>query len=62
MGVAILPSLLADNDEDLIRLVPPERVFSAKLWLVVHRDLSRIPRVRSVMDFLAEIGPKRNLS
>jgi DNA-binding transcriptional LysR family regulator len=59
MGVAILPSLLADDDEDLIRLLPPERVISAKLWLVVHRDLSRIPRVRSVMDFLAEIGPKR---
>ena len=35
MGVAILPSLLADDDEDLIRLLPPERVISAKLWLVV---------------------------
>jgi DNA-binding transcriptional LysR family regulator len=60
MGVAILPSLLADQDEDLIRLLPPERVISTKLWLLVHRDLSRIPRVRSVMNFLAEIGPKRS--
>jgi DNA-binding transcriptional LysR family regulator len=59
LGVAILPCLLAADDPDLICLLPPERVISTKLWLVVHRDLSRIPRVRSVMNFLAEIGPKR---
>jgi len=60
LGVAILPCLLADDDQDLIRLLPPERVISAKLWLVVHRDLSRVARVRAVMGFLAEIGPRRS--
>jgi DNA-binding transcriptional LysR family regulator len=59
MGVAILPCVLADDDQSLIRLLPPERVISTKLWLVVHRDVSRIPRVRSVMNFLAGIGPRR---
>jgi DNA-binding transcriptional LysR family regulator len=58
LGIAILPCLLADDDQDLIRLLPPERVISTKLWLVVHPDISRIPRVRAVMDFLAKIGPK----
>ena len=59
MGVAILPCVLADDDADLIRLLPPERVISTKLWLVVHRDLGRLPRVRSVMNFLAAIAPRR---
>lgn len=52
MGVAILPCLLADDDPDLIRLLPPEKVISVELWLVVHRDLVRTARVRAVMDFL----------
>ena len=58
LGLAILPCLLADHDPDLVRLLPPERVIAAKLWIVVHRDLSRVPRVRAVVNFLAEIGPK----
>jgi DNA-binding transcriptional LysR family regulator len=59
LGVAILPCVLADDDDELVRLLPAERVISTKLWLVVHRDLSRLPRIRSVMNFLAEIGPRR---
>jgi DNA-binding transcriptional LysR family regulator len=58
IGIAILPCLLADRDADLIRLLPPERVVSVKLWLVVHRDLVHTARVRAVMDFLADIAPK----
>jgi DNA-binding transcriptional LysR family regulator len=54
LGVAILPCLAADRDSDLVCLVPAERVISVDLWLVVHRDLVRTPRVRVVMDFLAE--------
>jgi DNA-binding transcriptional LysR family regulator len=57
LGIAILPCLAADNDPGLIRLLPPERVRSVDLWLVVHRDLTRTARVRAVMDFLSEIGP-----
>ena len=58
LGAAILPCVAADNDPDLIRLLPPERVRSVPLWLVAHRDLLRTARVRAVMDFLAEIAPK----
>jgi hypothetical protein len=25
---------------------------------VVHRDLATVPRVRAVMDFLVELGPR----
>lgn len=59
LGAAILPCMTADIDTDLIRLLPPERVRSVPLWLVAHRDLVRTARVRAVIDFLADIAPKR---
>ncbi len=59
LGAAILPCQTADRDPDLVRLLPPERVRSVPLWLVAHRDLLRTARVRAVMDFLADIAPKR---
>jgi DNA-binding transcriptional LysR family regulator len=59
LGAAILPCLTADCDPDLVRLLAPERVRSVPLWLVAHRDLLRTARVRAVMDFLADITPKR---
>jgi len=58
LGAAILPCLAADDDSNLIRLLPPERVRSVPLWLVAHRDLLRMARVRAVIDFLANIMPK----
>jgi DNA-binding transcriptional LysR family regulator len=62
LGAAILPCLAADRDPDLIRLLPPERVRSVDLWLVAHQDLVRMARVRAVLDYLAEIAPKRSHS
>jgi DNA-binding transcriptional LysR family regulator len=58
LGLAILPCLMADPDPDLIRLLPPEKVVSVELWLVVHRDLVRTARIRAVIDFLVEVCPK----
>jgi len=60
LGAAILPCIAADRDPNLMRLLPPERVRSVDLWLVTHRDLVRTARVRTVLDFLAEITPKRS--
>jgi DNA-binding transcriptional LysR family regulator len=56
VGVTILPCFAGEADCELICLVPPERVLSIDLWLVVHRDLSRTARVRAVMDFVAGLG------
>lgn len=58
LGVAILPCFGADLDPSLVCLVPPERVQTSDLWLVVHRDLAAVPRFRAVMEFLASLGPK----
>jgi DNA-binding transcriptional LysR family regulator len=59
IGVAILPSNLADRERDLICLLPTERVLSVELWVVVHRDLIRTARVRAVMEFLVGLAPRR---
>jgi len=57
LGAAVLPSLAADADPELVQLLPPESVRSVPLWLVAHRDLSRTARIRAVMDFMADIMP-----
>lgn len=53
LGLAILPCALADKEADLICLLPPKKVLSLGLWLVVHRDLAPVKRVRTVMEFLS---------
>jgi DNA-binding transcriptional LysR family regulator len=58
LGLAILPCALADKEPDLLRLLPPEKVLSLPLWLVVHRDVARTARVRAVMEFLFETVSK----
>jgi len=58
LGLAILPCFGGDNDPSLVCVVPPEEVQTLDLWLVVHRDLATVPRVRAVMDFLVELGPR----
>jgi DNA-binding transcriptional LysR family regulator len=58
LGVAILPSILAGTDPDLICLLPPEKVVILDVWLVVHEDLVRAARVRAVMEFLCDAVSK----
>jgi DNA-binding transcriptional LysR family regulator len=58
LGVAILPCFGGDPERELVCLVPPEDVQTFDLWLVVHRDLATMPRVRAVMEYLATLGPK----
>jgi DNA-binding transcriptional LysR family regulator len=55
LGVALLPSFMAEPDASLVALAGPAPVFSRELWLVVHGDLRRSPPIRAVMDFLAEV-------
>jgi DNA-binding transcriptional LysR family regulator len=54
-GVALLPCYLADSEPGLLRLCEPEAVPTREAWLVVHQDLQRVPRVRAVLDFVAEV-------
>ncbi|MEZ4440064.1 MAG: LysR family transcriptional regulator [Polyangiaceae bacterium] len=51
-GIAVLPHYLARHDPRLTHLPMPDEP-SETLWLTVHRDLARTPRVRALLNFLA---------
>jgi DNA-binding transcriptional LysR family regulator len=55
VGVAGLPCFIGDRDRDLIRVGEDVSSFARDIWLLVHRDLRRMPAVRAVMDFVAAV-------
>ena len=55
LGVAALPHFLA-ADDPVLRLAPaPACPVRRPLWLVLHPDVRRSPRVRLVADLLADL-------
>jgi DNA-binding transcriptional LysR family regulator len=54
-GLAVLPCYLADGDPKLRRIGPPLKEVVAEQWLLVHRDLRTLPRVRAVMDAIIRL-------
>lgn len=53
-GLACLACFRADQEPGLRRLAPPSAAPSAGIWLVVHRDSRRTPRVRVVLSLITE--------
>ena len=53
-GLAALPTFIADREPDLVRCLPPVRGDTLGLWLITHERLRHTPRVRAVLDFLAD--------
>jgi DNA-binding transcriptional LysR family regulator len=53
LGAALLPDVLARR-EGLVRL-PAEEPPACELWLVAHRELLPVPRIRAVWDFLLSL-------
>lgn len=53
LGVALLPCVMADGCEDLIRVaaLQPE---ARPVWMVIHADLRNAPAVRAVADILVD--------
>jgi DNA-binding transcriptional LysR family regulator len=51
LGVALLPRFAADGDPTLVRLDGPEPAHH-ELWLLVHGDLRRVPRVKAVIEWV----------
>ena len=47
-GVALLPCLFGDRDAGLVCVVKPSSLPSRTPWLIVHRDLRRLPNIRIV--------------
>lgn len=53
-GIAVLPCVVADADPDLIRCLSPRADHGRVMWLLTHERVRKEPRVRVVMDFLAD--------
>jgi DNA-binding transcriptional LysR family regulator len=54
MGMAVLPSFMAQQDPELVQVVEPPASDRMELWLLTHERIRHAPRVRAVMDFLGE--------
>jgi DNA-binding transcriptional LysR family regulator len=55
LGLAALPDFLAANDRSLCAVPAPVDSALRELWLVMHPDVRRSPRVRLVADLLASV-------
>lgn len=55
LGVGVLPHFLARNDPLLAPISSPECPVKRSLWLVMHPDVRRSPRVRAVADEVVAI-------
>jgi DNA-binding transcriptional LysR family regulator len=56
-GIALLPCIMAEGDPALAR-IPSPAAPAQELWLVTHRDLARVPRIRLTLEFLAETAKR----
>ena len=54
-GLAVMPCYVGDADPALGRLGPILSEVAIDQWLLVHRDLRTLPRVRAVMDALVRL-------
>ncbi len=54
IGATILPCFIGENDPTLTRITPGEIVSSRDIWLLVHADLRKVPRIRTFLDFFVQ--------
>ncbi len=52
VGVALLPRFLGDRDSSLYRLPSAASCPDRELWMLVHEDLRKTPRIRAVLNYL----------
>lgn len=53
LGVAQLPLHVGDNDSRLVRVALPKKPPDREVWMLLRKDVARLPRVRAVADYLA---------
>src|SRR3984893_9345221 len=54
-GVALLPRYVAADDRGLVQVSLGERLPERDVWLLIRRDLTKVPRVRAVADYLIDV-------
>lgn len=55
-GIGLLPMQLGEKEKEngLVRLFGPVREVLSPFWVLTHRDMKMVPRVRAFMDFIIE--------
>jgi DNA-binding transcriptional LysR family regulator len=54
LGIALLPRVVADAEERLVRIATAGAPEPRIIWQAVHPDVARSPRIRALLDFLGE--------
>ncbi len=60
ISLCLLPCFLGDREDQLVRVIPPEKMLSQKLWLVVQDSKVRSRNVQCVSNFLVECVQKNH--
>tara|TARA_R110001606_G_scaffold235685_4_gene383530 strand:- start:7555 stop:8445 length:891 start_codon:yes stop_codon:yes gene_type:complete len=55
LGLAILPYFMARNDPSIMHILPEEIAIRRSFWIVVHRDLRSVGRIKAVIDWLKQV-------
>ena len=54
LGLAVLPCVLGDPDDDLVRVPGVDPIPGPQIWALTHRDMRAVSRVHEFMSFLAD--------
>ncbi|MBX5463419.1 MAG: LysR family transcriptional regulator [Steroidobacteraceae bacterium] len=54
IGCGVLPCFVSGSITDLVRIGAPLPELSLPLWLLIHPEMARLPRIRRASDALAE--------
>lgn len=52
-GICILPTFMAANEPDLVHLFPDKVSLTRSFWLIIHSDMRKLVRIKTVSDFIA---------
>lgn len=59
LGIAAVQIAVAEQSDGLVRVLPDMQIGLLEAWIVTHEDLRNVPRVRAVIDHLAEAFGER---
>jgi DNA-binding transcriptional LysR family regulator len=54
LGVGMLLMLLAEGDDELIRVAEPDAALDTDVWILTHADLREVPRIQRFTQFIHE--------
>ncbi len=54
LGVSVLPNFIGSIDEQMIPIIQSIQI-RRSFWIVVHRDLAKVARVRAVIEWLNQL-------